>query len=81
MPSRRQFRRSGSRAGQVSADTTLRFDAVSVKLIVPGATLCSIGNRNLDSDRVRYIGVSLKDLTTIAYSLKEYQVIEPDLAE
>ena len=64
---------------QASADNTLRFDVVSVKLSVPSAN--PLEHRLLrytGPDRVRYVGIGLKDVMMIAYGLKEYQVIGPD---
>jgi len=62
-----------------SADTTLRFDVVSVKLSVPGAD--PLEHRLLritTPDRVRYLGINLKDLMMTAYGLEEHQVVAPD---
>jgi uncharacterized protein (TIGR03435 family) len=61
------------------AQTQQRFEVVSVKLSVPGADpLEHRQTRNLRPGRVRYAGVSLKDLMMIAYGLKDYQIIGPD---
>lgn len=64
---------------QVSVDTTLRFDALSVKLTVPGSNPLEHRQiRNTDPGRVHYVNVGLKDIMMNAYSLKEYQVVGPD---
>jgi uncharacterized protein (TIGR03435 family) len=60
-------------------DATLRFDVVSVKLSVPGPNPLEHRLLRVTSpDRVRYLGISLKDVMMIAYGLKEYQVVGPD---
>jgi uncharacterized protein (TIGR03435 family) len=64
---------------QASAYTALRFDVVSVKLSVPSAN--PLEHRLLritTPDRVRYLGINLKDVMMTAYGLEEYQVIAPD---
>ncbi len=64
---------------QGAADTTLRFDVVSVKLSVPSANpLEHRLFRITTPDRVRYLGINLKDVMMTAYGLEEYQVIAPD---
>jgi len=64
---------------QSSAEATLRFEVVSVKLSAPGANpLEHRQYRNTDPGRVRYINVSLKDVMLNAYSLKDYQIIGPE---
>ena len=63
----------------MSADTTLRFDVLSVKLTAPSANPLEHRQiRNTDPGRVHYVNVGLKDIIMNAYSLKDYQVIAPD---
>jgi uncharacterized protein (TIGR03435 family) len=58
---------------------TLRFDVLSVKLSLPSANPLEHRQlRNVSPDRVHYVGINLKELMMIAYSLKEHQVIGPD---
>jgi uncharacterized protein (TIGR03435 family) len=65
--------------GQASADTSLRFDVVSVKLSVPSANPLEHRLLRITSpDRVHYLGIGLKDVIMVAYGLKEYQVVGPD---
>ena len=71
--------RQQSVPNQMSADTTLRFDVLSVKLTVPSANPLEHRQiRNTDPGRVHYVNVGLKDIMMNAYSLKEYQVVGPD---
>jgi uncharacterized protein (TIGR03435 family) len=62
-----------------SADSALRFDVVSVRLSVPGADpLEHRLVRITTPDRVRYLGINLKDVMMTAYGLEEHQVVAPD---
>ena len=74
-----QAQRQPGGPDQASAHTTLRFDVLSVKLSVPSAD--PLEHRLLritTPDRVRYLGINLKDLMMTAYGLEEHQVIAPD---
>ncbi len=73
-----QAMRHQSVPNQISTDTTLRFEALSVKATVPGANPLEHRQiRNIDPNRVHYVNVGLKDIVMNAYSLKEFQVMGP----
>lgn len=74
-----QATRQQSGPSRISTDTTLRFEALSVKPSVPGANSLEHRQiRNTDPGRIHYVNVDLTSIMMNAYGLKEFQVIGPD---
>jgi uncharacterized protein (TIGR03435 family) len=74
-----QATRPQSVPGQISANTALRFEALSVKPTVPSANPLEHRQiRNIDPTRVHYVNVGLRSIIMSAFDLTEFQVIGPD---